>query len=430
MTFSQIFVLLVVLIPLGFVAINRLRIDVAALLMTVILAVAQFCGLATLGAANTPGDATKAISGLGQPVVTTLFSLFIITQCLDQVGVTRWIALRVMRLAGDSERGQIMLFTATTAFMSLFMNNLAAGALLLPSAMEVSRKTGIRPSKLLIPVAYGSLLGGAATYFTTANIITSNLLITANPPQAPLGVLDFTPTGGLVALAGIAFLTIFGKRILPNRELSSEAISPQLPEDQAVNRVQAGLAISIAAIVVIVSILGFPVYLATLAGAVLIFLLRLYPMQKALRRMEWSAIILIAGMYSVSTAMVNTGLAALIGQNVVALVAPLGAIGLAAGAYWLTAILTQFMGGQVSALVTAPITISAAITMHVNPQAIAVVTAIGCSASFFTPVAHPVNLLMIRPANYKFTDFLRAGWLLTLICFAALMVGVVLFWRL
>ena len=80
------------------------------------------------------------------------------------------------------------------------MNTLAAGALLLPSALDASRRTGIKPSKLLIPIAYGSMLGGAATYLTTANIIISGLLPLANPPQAPLGFFDFTPTGGVVAL--------------------------------------------------------------------------------------------------------------------------------------------------------------------------------------------------------------------------------------
>jgi di/tricarboxylate transporter len=173
-----------------------------------------------------------------------------------------------------------------------------------------------------------------------------------------------------------------------------------------------------------------PVYLSTLAGALIIILSGLLTMEDVYRTMEWRAIFLIAGMYSVSTAMTNTGLAALVGQGMVGLVAPLGALGLAAGAYWLAAALTQFMGGQVTMLVTGPIVISAAISAHVSPQAIAVISAIGCSASFFTPIAHPVNILMIGPANYKFSDFFHLGWRLTLICFALLMVGMVLFWHL
>jgi di/tricarboxylate transporter len=68
--------------------------------------------------------------------------------------------------------------------------------------------------------------------------------------------------------------------------------------------------------------------------------------------------------------------------------------------------------------------------MRVSPQAIAVATAIGCSASFLTPLSHPVNILMITPGNYTFGDFFRAGWPLTLACFLMLLLGMKLFWGL
>ncbi len=146
--------------------------------------------------------------------------------------------------------------------------------------------------------------------------------------------------------------------------------------------------------------------------------------------MEWQAVFLIAGMYVVSEAMVETHLANVVGDVILRVVNPFGPLGLAAGAYLLTGILTQFMGGQVTALVTGPITISAAMQMHASPQAIAVATAIGCSAFFLTPLAHPVNILMITPGNYSFGDFFRSGWLLTLISFVMLVIGMVLFWKL
>ncbi|MBZ0302446.1 MAG: anion permease [Anaerolineae bacterium] len=611
MTLPQIFVVLVVLVPLYLVVRGRLRVDVAALLMTVILAVAQFLGMGILGAPNTPGDVIKAISGLSQPVVVTLFSLFIITRCLDKTGVTRWIARRILAVGGHSEGRLIFLFTTTTALLSLFMNNLAAGALLLPTAMDVARRTGIKPSKLLIPVAYGSLLGGVATYFTTANIIVSDLLTTANPPQAPLNILDFTPTGGLIALAGILFLGLLGRRLLPDRpphpeqvlvrqtaseledayrlnerlwearipagsaiigqtiqqsgirrlgiavvaiwsgqqalfspdreqvlhaddylllvgneermnqliqlgvevgrEDSDEHIStrgvalievllaprsaaedrtlkdmefrkqygftgvallregrsyrtdvaymklkpgdsllmvgartglkrlhnspdfivlePDL-SDQPIQKRDAALSTAIILAAIGASLAGVPVYLAMLAAAIVVFLIGLLSIEEAYRSMEWQAIFLIAGMYSVSLAMVNTGLAELVGRQVVALVTPFGPLGLAAGVYLLTALLTQVMGGQVTALVTGPIAISAALHMGTNPQAMAVAAAIGCSASFFTPLAHPVNILMIGPGNYTFGDFFRVGWGLTVVCFVMLLVGMTLFWQL
>jgi di/tricarboxylate transporter len=167
-----------------------------------------------------------------------------------------------------------------------------------------------------------------------------------------------------------------------------------------------------------------------LAGAILILLLNGITMEEAYRSIEWQAIFLIAGMYAVSLAMVQTGLASLLGKSMLPLVARFGGLGMAGGAYLLTAFLTQFMGGQVSALVTGPVVISAALSLGTNPQAVAVATAIGCSSSFITPMAHPVNILMVTPANYKFSDFLRAGWLLTLLSFVMLIIGLIVFWHL
>ncbi|MCL4823136.1 MAG: YeeE/YedE family protein, partial [Anaerolineales bacterium] len=60
----------------------------------------------------------------------------------------------------------------------------------------------------------------------------------------------------------------------------------------------------------------------------------------------------------------------------------------------------------------------------------AIATAIGCSASFFTPLAHPVNILMIAPGNYTFGDFFRSGWLLTILSFVMMLIGLILFWKL
>jgi di/tricarboxylate transporter len=435
---TQIILIAAVAVPLFLVMLNRLRIDVAALLMAVVLGGLQWLGFGLLGPANSPGDAIKSISGFSQPVVITLISLFILTSGLEKSGATRWLARQILRIGGKSESWLIVLFATLTALLSLFMNNLAAGALALPSAMEASRRSGIRPSKLLIPVAYGSLLGGSATYFTTANIIVSDLLRIANPPQAALHILDFTPIGGLIALAGILVLGLLGKRLLPDREpaimsqMAGKRSAPVEPEvnDAPVNRRQAFWTTLLTVAAIAASIAGVPIYLAMLAAAVLALILNILPISEAYQAVEWQAVFLIAGMYAVSLAMVQTGLATLLGNSMIALTLPLGPLGLAAGAYLLTTLLTQFMGGQVTALVTGPIAISAAISMGINPQAIAVATALGCSAAFLTPMAHPVNMLTVAPANYRFTDFLRIGGLLTLVSFGMLLVGLVLFWHL
>ena len=92
MTFPQIFVLLVLIVPLTLVFMNRLREDIAALLMAALLGLAQYLGMAVVGPVNTPGAAEKALTGFGTPEVIALLALFILTACLDKYGVTRWIA--------------------------------------------------------------------------------------------------------------------------------------------------------------------------------------------------------------------------------------------------------------------------------------------------------------------------------------------------
>ena len=608
MSLTQIFVLLVLIIPLTLVFLDRLREDVTALLMAASLGLAQFLGMGVLGPMNTPAAASKAIEGFGTPEVVTLLSLFILTYCLDKYGLTRWLASRLLAIGGRSEPRLIALFAISGALLSLFMNTLAAAALMLPSALDAARRTGVKPSKLLIPLAYGAMLGGAATYLTTANIVVSGLLPLASPPQLPLGFFDFTPTGGFVAIAGLAFLIIFGKWLLPNREppvsqmahsvadltrayqLQDRLWDVEIPassllihetiaetriselglsvlgvrrgnriipihaahklvsgdvlivigrEDRVVQLKQDGVVVraldpehaveignaamaevlvpprsniegktlrdiafrslsgffavalwrnnrsyrtdvatfplqpgdslllvgpqdrvsdlkkqrdfvvvettqdedaldlrralttlAIAVITLAAMTLGVRVELATLSAAVVLLLVGLIKPDEAYGAIKWRAIFLIAGTLSVSQAMVQTGLAALVGNAVVNVVSPMGAMGLVAGTYLLSAALTQLMGGQISPLVVGPIAISAAIRLGINPQAIAVVTAIAGSVSFITPLSHPVNILMIAPANYKFSDFVKSGWVLTVVCFIALMIAVPLFWKL
>src|SRR5512135_2692205 len=98
------------------------------------------------------------------------------------------------------------------------MNTFAAGAVLLPAVMGLSRDTGIKPSKLLMPLSFGALLGGMATLLTTANILVNSGLRDAG--LAEFKLFDFLPVGGCMALAGILFMSIFGRKLLPERSPS------------------------------------------------------------------------------------------------------------------------------------------------------------------------------------------------------------------
>ncbi|RLC33194.1 hypothetical protein DRH14_05275, partial [Candidatus Shapirobacteria bacterium] len=192
--------------------------DLAALLITALLAIMQFAGFSVFGPAGRPDLSSRALSGFSQESVIILISIFILTAALEKSGFARWLTRQILKVSGSSVNRLIFLFSGTAALLSLVMNDVAAGALLIPSVLEASRRTGVNSSKLLIPVSFGSLLGGMATYFATANILASVLLTSASPPQEPLGVLDFFPTGGLIAISGLLFMTFFATRLLPDRK--------------------------------------------------------------------------------------------------------------------------------------------------------------------------------------------------------------------
>jgi di/tricarboxylate transporter len=123
------------------------------------------------------------------------------------------MGLFIIRFFGAGERRLIFGVMTASAVLSLFMNNIAAASLLLPSLSGVARRMKISPSKLLMPLAFGTILGGMATLLTTTNIVVSGLLRDAKLPGFTL--TDFAPIGLPLTFAGILFMVFWGRKLLP-----------------------------------------------------------------------------------------------------------------------------------------------------------------------------------------------------------------------
>jgi di/tricarboxylate transporter len=98
---------------------------------------------------------------------------------------------------------------------------------------------------------------------------------------------------------------------------------------------------------------------------------------------------------------------------------------LIAGMIILTMLVVQIIGGQVTALLVGPIAINAALLMNVDPRAMSVAVAMSCSMAFLTPIAHPVNILMMGPGNYTFGDFPRVGVGMTVVTLLAMLLKLI-----
>ncbi len=182
---------------------NILRPDIVALLLLL--------GLGLSGIL-TPQE---AFSGFSRSAVIIMLSAFILAEGLRRAGVTERLGEFILRLFGQGETQLIFGIMAAGALLSLFMNNIAAASLLFPSLSGVARRSRVSPSRLLMPLAFGTILGGMATLLTTTNIIVSGLL--RDQKLSAFGLLDFLPVGLPLAVAGIVFMVLVGKRFLPKK---------------------------------------------------------------------------------------------------------------------------------------------------------------------------------------------------------------------
>ena len=164
----------------------------------------------------------QALSGFSNPAVITVWAVFIISGGLTRTGVANIIGRFVLRIMGRSEAFMIAVIMVTAGVMSAVMNNVAVAALMLPVVMDISRHTGTAPSRLLMPLAYGSLLGGLTTQIgTPPNILVTDALRDAG--FKPFSFFDFTPIGMAVMAAGTAYMALVGRHLLPSRNVAREA---------------------------------------------------------------------------------------------------------------------------------------------------------------------------------------------------------------
>lgn len=161
-----------------------------------------------------PGD--EAFRGFAHPAVITIAAVLILSRGLINEGVVDIISNRLESL-GSNLTLQTAAITTLVAVCSAFMNNVGALALFMPVAIQLARKYDRPPSLLLMPLAFGSLLGGLITLIgTPPNIIVAGFRETADAP--PFGMLDFAWVGIPVAIVGILFVTFFSRFLVPVRK--------------------------------------------------------------------------------------------------------------------------------------------------------------------------------------------------------------------
>ena len=156
----------------------------------------------------------EALAGFSNPAVVTIWAVFILSGGLTKTGIANILGRYLLMLVGKNSSRLVIVIMVIAGGLSSFMNNIAVAALMLPVVMDIARKTGQSPSRLLMPLAYGTLLGGLTTMIgTPPNILVSEALRATN--LVPFTLFDFSPIGLLVMVIGTLFVALVGTRLLP-----------------------------------------------------------------------------------------------------------------------------------------------------------------------------------------------------------------------
>ncbi len=603
MTSQLMLTLVILVVAIALLLSERLRADLVALLVVVALGVAGVL---------TPRE---SFSGFASSAVVTIVSIFVLTEALRLAGITERAGNLLARIGGQNETRLVIVIMLAGAGLSLLMNNIAAAAILMPAVSGLAQRNRISPARLLMPLAFATILGGMATLFTTTNIVVSGILRGQDLPG--FGVLDFAPVGIPLVVIGIAYMAVWGRRLLPAQTAMQEArhesdlgleladvyrlderlfrarvpvgscldgqplaqsylretygvnvvaleqqghlihapspatvlntgdilflegkldeflardVDPRLeilPAPDWHNTALESEEITVAEVVLAprsmllgqtlraarfrekygMAVLGIwragrpirtnlgdlplafgdallvqgprvripllrtepdlvllnggsaerpivtsrkrwlapGIMLAALilaafntaligeimlGAALLMTLVGILTMDQAYGAIEWRSVFLVAGMLPLGLAMTKSGAAGLMADRLIAALGPAGPVALVAGLCLLTTLLTQAMNGAAVATVVAPIAIRAAQQTGLDPRALAMGVALASSLAFLTPLGHPVNVLVMGPGGYRFRDYLKVGWPLTLLLVGAILLLLPIFWPL
>jgi di/tricarboxylate transporter len=211
---DKFYLLGLILVALVLFASEKVRADMVAIGVTLTLVIS---GILTV---------EEGFTGFSSPAVITVLAMFVLSAALVRTGVADSLANAILATGTRSLPLLTLMIMLLVGTMSAFMNNIAAVAILMPMVFALAGRTGQPVSKLLIPLSFGSLMGGLTTLVgTPPNLLAANALEQAG--YVGFAMFDFLPTGLAVMAVGLAYMLLVGGRTIPEREPAGRAGAEQ-----------------------------------------------------------------------------------------------------------------------------------------------------------------------------------------------------------
>jgi di/tricarboxylate transporter len=196
--------LILLLLALILFGSEKLPVDVVGIILVI--------GMVVFGVLNVQ----EAVAGFGNDIIITIAGLFVLVGGLMKTGLVDLIGRRLYQIAGNNEFLLTSLIMAVAAVSASVLKNTTTTAMFLPIVLGLAEKAKIPPSKLLMPMAFGAILGGSCTLIgTSTNLAVSGAI--SRYGLEPYSMFELTPVGVITVAVGMVYMLLIGRRLLPRR---------------------------------------------------------------------------------------------------------------------------------------------------------------------------------------------------------------------
>lgn len=368
-------------------------------------------------------DISTTFAGYVNSNVILCVGMFVVGQALFETGMANKIGGVVARFA-KSEKILIAAIMVIVGVMSGFLSNTGTAAVLIPVVCGIADKSGYSRSRLLIPLVFAAALGGNLSIIgAPGNLMGVNAL---EELGLETGFFMYAPVGVPMLIIGIIFFIVFGYRLLPDTNVTTEEVTQQQSFDDVPKWKQI-MSLVVLVFVILAMIfekqIGIKIQVSACIGAVVLVLFGVISEKAALKSIDLKVVLLFGGSLALAKALETTGAGTLIADKIVHL------LGSNPNPYVLlfvifvvTCVLTNFMSNTATTALMVPIAVSLAESLNADPRAVIIATVIAGSCAYATPIGMPANTMVVGLGGYKFKDYVKSGVPLILVSFVICMI--------
>lgn len=419
MSGQAIFVIVVLCIAIVLFVTELLPVNVTIMLSASVLVVAGIVSPA------------EVVSGFASSTIVMIVAMMVVGGALFEVGVCDKIA-RIATKYAKTERQMIMAIYLITGGISSVMSDTASMCVLIPLIIGMCKThKEYSASRLIFSAFLGSLAGGRLTLIGDSSVFLK-MAEYIESVGGTFGMFEPTKIGIPLFILNAVWLWVWGYKAIPDYEISNvgSKMTGEFDENAPVWKQIASVAILVLVVIgIIFSPLGLPPYMFAVFGAVAVALLRIFKKGGIYNTMDWGIVIMMGGCVPLATALSTTGAADVIANGIVSIIGGSNNAYLICAVIFLMAtVMTQFMSNVVMITLFAPICISLATTIGVNPVTILIVMCMGGLMSLLSPISCGMANLAYTYGGFKFVDFFKVNISLAILTGIACILLIPMIW--